>query len=173
MNATLKMYSPCDLHAKMGIIVSIIESHTHSNAHGKASEVKRIVRYTLENHKSNEPETSDENWKPHAQWRRELNRIEQVERWIELIEADLPPTEWCGGAVLSVKEGLDLIIDGIAATTRTGLELASGAIKELQGDLSKYQGTECIGEAIRHDLAALGTMQEYRYEFNHVINAFD
>jgi hypothetical protein len=175
MNATVKNTSPSDLLATMQGIVSTIENHTTRNAYSKAGEVKRITRATIERHRAAEPESSEENHKPHTQWRRELNRLEQVERWIELVEAEIPPVDWCGGSIVSVHEGLKIIIDRLADRARAEIKEATAQIKELQSDLSQgeYRTTDEGADLLKWSLVDLGAMQAYRYEFNNVINAYD
>jgi len=176
MNATVKNTSPSDLLASMQNIVSIIESHTRRAVElGTAGEVKQITRATIERHQAAEPENSDENWKLHLQWRRELNRLEQVDRWIVMVEAEIPPVDWCGGSILSVHEGLKIIIDRVADRARAEIKEAEAQIEELQSDLSQgeYRTTDEGAGLLKWSLVDLGTMQAYRYEFNNVMGAYD
>jgi hypothetical protein len=175
MNATVKNTSPSSLLTTMQNIVSTIESHTSRNAYGKAGEVKRITRATIESHRAAEPESSEENHKPHTQWRRELNQLEQVDRWIMLVEAEIPPVDWCGGSILSVHKGLKIIIDRLADRARAEIKEAEAQIDELQSDLSQheYRTTDEGAGLLKWSLVDLGTMKAYRYEFNNVLGAYD
>ena len=179
-NAT-RNNSPIDILKRVQDIITSVEVHTSRNAHGKAAEVKRITRAAIDEHKGLETqyleliEADDEDYIPHRRWRKDLNKMEQVERWIELIEAELAPTDWTGGAVKSVAEGLDLIIEQLAETARDNLQASTKAIAELEDGSREYTyaTTDEGAGLLKFTLVDLGTMQAYRYDFNNVRHAYE
>jgi len=179
-NAT-RNNSPIEILKAMQDIVHAVESHTSRNAHGKAAEVKRITRAAIDAHKGLESqyleliEADDEDYLPHHRWRKALSKMEQVERWVELIEAELAPTDWTGGAVKSVAEGLDLIIEQLAETARNSLHASTKAITELEDGSREYTyaTTDEGAGLLKFTLVDLGTMQAYRYDFNNVRNSYE